>query len=590
MVKKPKDFAVILERITTAEDWRDSVYVEKWKSYLRQYRSKYANAASDHSHVFIPQTFMQVETVKSRTYESLFTNRPYITIMPRGREDKEKADAVQALLDWQICERMHLPAVFADCLLTDALVFGTSVVFTGWLRKERMQKHRATVQRLLLDDMGMPFLDEMGAPISMDIKEIVEEPLMVYDDPVVQRIDLFDFFVDKTATTIQDARFCGHTEWLTKEQIQNLEAVAGWSVNWKNLSPVAYVKGGKEIRAELNGGSIEPVDDCFDKKSAGSIYEVKQYWEDNRHVVIINGEECALDEPNPFWHGMKPYDKCCYVPLVNEFYGIGIPEVLGDLQDELNTIRNQRIDYNNFCLRRMWKIRKGCGLTNKDLKWRQGGVIQVQDMDDVQEISVEKVPASAFTNEEVIKSDMKYATGVHDIVLGLSESDETATTTMTKDNNASIRFKFFIEELVDNILLPVARKCISMDEQYLEEDRLIRLFDNDQGYLDQFTSISPEDLEGEYDFYYVGSSVEPMANKEAYKQKMVEVYQLAMSNPLMQQNLEAQQKLLLELFRAVEVKDPQSLVPELPMQQPMMMQAPPTGNPMQELGINTSEV
>ena len=109
---------------------------------------------------------------------------------------------------------------------------------------------------------------------------------------------------------------------------------------------------------------------------------------------------------------MKPYDKCCYVNLLDDFYGMGIPEALAGLQDELNTARNQRVDYNSMALRRMWKLRRGCGLTARDLVWRQNGVLQVDNMDDIMEINIQGLPADAFANESAIKQDMQDTTAV----------------------------------------------------------------------------------------------------------------------------------------------------------------------------------
>lgn len=570
-MKNPKDFAVILNRIQAAQNWRDSNYKDKWKKYLRLYRSTPLPKEPGFSNIFIPQTFMLCETVKARVSESLFANRPYVSVLPRGIADADNAALVQSLLDWQLNERMNIKRIFSEDVLQDAIVLGTTVTFTGWLKRERKVKRTVVTEMPLPDGFGGYMVDEIGLPIMMPARSIEEQTLTEYDDPVLQKVDLFDFYVDRTATDIKDARFCGHVEYLTKEQIKNFEQIADWQVDWKKLAPVTDLEDGKGVRSEISSVSNTSFDDSYDRKDKNGKYEVLHYWEDTRHMVIINRTQCVLDSENPFNHGQKPYDKCCYVPLTNEFYGIGIPEIVEDLQDELNTNRNMRIDYNAAALRRMWKLRKGCGIEPKDLVWRQNGVLQVDEMDDVMEINIQSLPASAFSNEEIIKQDMRDATGVQDIILGLAQSDETATTTMTKDNNASIRFKYFIEALVDSILIPMTKKSLSMDVQYLEDERIIRLTDN-EGQAGQILTILPEQLDGDYDFYYVGSSVEPMANKELYKQKVIEVYQLLMANPLVQQDMEVQKNLIKEVVQAAEMKDPEALVPQI---QPMMQQQNP---------------
>lgn len=582
-MKKPKDFNIILNRIHAAQNWRDSCYKDRWRENIKQYRSIADKKPQEFSNIFVPQTFMMCETVKARVAESLFANRPYVSVLPRNTDDASNAKAAESLIDWQLNERMNIKRLFADDILQDAIVLGTAVCFTGWLKQERQIKEKMEITIPLVDDDGNPFIDDMGMPAMVTSEELVPRMVTVYDDPLTQKVDLFDFYVDRTATTIQDARFCGHVEYLTKEQIENFVENAGWKVDWENVSPIEDITGGKEIRAEITGATLGGADDTYDNKDKNSKYAVTHYWEDNRHVVIINDVECVLDEENPFNHGEKPYDKCCYVPLTNEFYGIGIPETVKDLQAELNTARNMRIDYNAMALRRMWKIRKGCGLTPKDLVWKQGGVLQVDDMEDILEINVQPLPASAFSNEDVIKQDMRDATGVHDIILGLAQADETATTTMTKDNNASIRFKFFIEAVVDDMLLPIVNKMLSMDTQYLEQGRIIRLID-DAGQAGELLAILPDELGNDYDFYYVGSSVEPMANKELNKNKMIEAYQLAMANPVVQQDMNIQRNLLRELFNALEIKEVDKIVPsenELPMMSLMASQMMSSGGPQQ---------
>lgn len=584
-MKSPKDFTQILTRIQDAENWRESQFRDRWENCLLLYRSK-VKEKREGSNIFVPQVFMQCEVVKSRVAGSIFANRPYVSMFARKESDVEKAKAAQTLIDWQFNERMDLPGVFIEGILHDAITLGTAISYTGWQKRERITKTKEKIDIPVLDAGGIPYLSEDGVPATVSTTIEVESVEVTYDDPIVQRVDPFDFFVDRQATKIADARFCGHVEYLTREAIENLEATAGWKVEWKNLSPESDLTGGKEIRSEIDtGGGIGSVDDNYTKEEKGSLYKVHHYWEDNRHVVIINESVCALDESNPFWHGEKPYDKCCYTPLPGEFYGIGIPEVLKDLQAELNTVRNQRIDFNSMALRRMWKMRKGCGLTAKDLVWRQNGIVQVEDLDDVVEIPVQPLPASAFSCENIVKQDMRDTTGVHDIIMGLAPSDETATTTMTKDNNASIRFEYFVKELVRDMIIPITKKCLVMDKQFLEEDRLIRVSGDENG-LSHFIEVTTEDLLGDYDIVYVGTSIEPMANKELYKQKVMQAYNLAMGNPLIQNDPNAMIAWLRELAMAMEIKDVEGKMPTMPE-----VQQPPAADPFGNANsINPEEI
>lgn len=566
MTEKQKDYSSILSRIDEAEKWRDSNFMDRWQKYYGMYRSIPAQKAEGQSNIFVPYIFMIVEVVKARLAESLFAARPYLSVLPRNDEDKDKAEKARTLLDWQLNERMEIGTLFREQLLQSLCCFGTAVCYTGWLKKTRKVKKNAVIRVPLSDQFGQPVITADGQMATVEQATVIDKEITVYDDPICQMVDIFDFFVDPNANEIEDARYCGHREYQSKEQLENMVKNGKYKIDWKKVDDSPNIEDGRKQRLDIVGITLSAETEADTGKNTNGLYLVHHYWEDNRHIVFINQNYCALDEENPFWHGMKPYTKDCYTPLPNEFYGIGIPESVEYLQLELNTTRNQRIDYNSMALRRMWKLRKGCGLTPKDMIWRQNGILAVDNMDDIQEIQVSNLPASAFANEATIKQDMRDATGCHDIIMGLSEADETATTTMTKDNNASVRFKDVISSISSNLIVKIGEMCISLDQQFLTEDRRVRLM-NDTA--DEVFTISPFEIDGEYDLIYVGSAVEPMANKELIKQHAIEAYNIAASSPLYQGSPNEMIKVIESVYKSLEMENIPELLPKPPAPIPM---------------------
>lgn len=557
-MKQPKDLEKLIDRIHQAERWRDGNFKEDWRRWLRTYRSQ-PEQKREGSNIYVPYTFMIVETVKSRIANSIFANRPYLTMLPVGHGDSLRAEKIEKLMDWQMNERMGVERVYSNHLLSDLLVLGTAIQYTGWRKTLRAIKRLETIEYPLEVD-GVPINGVDGAPLYITSRGPTKQNRVVYDDPEVKSIDLFDFYVDSNAENIEDARFCGHREYYSKKQLQALTKTAGWKIDWKKISGEEdSLEGGRTIRAELQQKGQSAIE-----VEGNGLYLVHHYWEDERHAVIINESYCALDEENPFWHGVKPYDKCCYCTLPHEFYGIGIPEMVYGLQNELNTVRNQRIDYNSMALRRMWKVRRGSGLTPKDLVWRQNGIVQVNELDDVQEIQVADLPASAFTNEGIIKQDMQDTTGCRDVILGLSATNETATTTMTKDNNASLRFKDVVTAVISQLLVPLGKKCFELDQQFMTEEKVFRLMDSK---ADEIFVASPFDLDGEYDVMYSGTAVDPMANKELQKQRMIEVLNVIQNNPLYQNDPQALLAVLREFFKAEGFRDYDEMLPQMSLRQ-----------------------
>lgn len=563
--KQEKLLQVVMQRISTAEQYRKSHYEEEWKNWYRIYRSRLATRNPLGSNIFVPQVMMMTDVIRTRLVQSIFDKRPYVAVLPREEQDSRQAEAVQTLIDWQFSERLDIASLFKDEAVLNLCVFGTAVTHTGWKKKVRRSRRTMTREVPVLDEeTGMKLLDSLtNEPILSKERYVGEEEEVVYDDPAVQVINLFDFFVDPPATGIDDARYCGHRELLTRREIEQMQDIAGWKVDFADLEPLSeYEDGwsalnGEEGRtyADISEGSKDPM----------GKYEVHHYWEDDRHVVIIGRKVIALDEQNPYWHGMKPYDKCCYMPEGKSFYGIGIPELTHQLQDELNTVRNQRIDYCSQALRRMWKVRRSSKLEARDLVWRQNGVILLDNMDDVMEIQVAPIPSTAFTDEALIKEDMRYATGCHDILMGVAATDETATTTMTKDNNASIRFKDLVMTISQQLLVPIAQKCVLLDQQFMNEERTVRLLN--EGAKEVIT-VSPYDLEGRFDLIYVGSSIEPMANEEQQREHMIQAYQMLANDQLYVNNPQAKIALMEELLKKLDVKEVDKLLPLLPQMEP----------------------
>ncbi|MDO4733461.1 MAG: hypothetical protein Q4B50_08135 [Bacillota bacterium] len=535
-----KELESIIGRIRRAEQERDSKYSAQWQDWERRYRSR-TERQREGSNLFVPQTFMQCEVIKARVGESLFSSRPYVAALPRNEGDQQRAANVQTLLDWQMNDRMDLPRLISQQIVGSLVVYGTAVAYTGWKLRTRLLRQPKKVEEALLGGDGKPLLDQGGRALRYASSRVETKREVIYDDPMVSALSLYDFFIDPEAEQIEDARFLGHREYLSRSQLEDLEAQGGFRIDWEKLQ-----SGDPEGRQHF-GDPEDP-----------GLYLLHHYWEDQRHVVILGRSQCALDEDNPFWHGEYPYDKCCFVSVPGEFYGIGVPEILAGLQDELNTSRNQRIDYNSMSLRRMWKLRKGCGLSNADLIWRQNGILQVENMDDVQEINLQSLPADAFANENSIKQDMQDATGCHDIIMGLAYSNETATTTMTRDNNASLRFKTVVNALVKDIMLPIARKFISMDRQFLREERAFRLLNQEDSGI---FHLDPTDLGGDYDVIYCGSAVESLANREMNKNKALQAYSLALSDPAYQADDRARLALFRRVLEALDMTEAEQLLP-----------------------------
>lgn len=104
----------------------------------------------------------------------------------------------------------------------------------------------------------------------------------------------------------------------------------------------------------------------------------------------------------------------------------------------------------------------------------------------------------------------------------------------------------------------------------MTEDKRVVL--NPEAPLDDGGSdmISPLDVEGEFDLIYVGSSIDPLANKELTKEKLIQAIQLALQIPAYQAAPDKVVNMMLRLLQSMDIKAPDELIPEPqpPMPQP----------------------
>lgn len=579
-MKKPnqKSLNRYMTRIEAAEKWRDGGYRDKWERWYKRYRNhvdplydEKGKLIADRSNISIPYSFTQVETILPRLVESLFAARPYVAVKGKPKDIQEfrmyahmeqkpweiAAQKNEQLLDYQQNVVFDIQDKFHGGLKT-MCIYGTTVGYVGWKLDEKPVVRKETVP-VEVDGIQVTDIDpSTGEEIPLTEFKPFQTTETVYDDPELCFIDLGLFYVDPHSEDIDGARYCGHVEYHTKSYIQSMHDKGIWFVDWKKVPK----DGGKrnEARDRRMGSIGLPTTNSFDADDVNEdhLYEIHHYWEDDRWVIIINRGYVAFDSENPYWHKKKPYVKDVYCKVPGEFYGISIIEMIEDLQDELNTERNQRIDNRSRALRRFYTQRRGASISPSDFTMRNGGRVLVDNHDDIKEWTHQPLGGDTFTQESIIKKDMQDTTGAQDVVMGTSGTSETATTTMSKDNNASMRFKLVISSVEKRLLVRVSTLMIQLNQQYIDAPRLLETGVNGE---EQLLEVTPEEIQGQFRLTAMGSSVEPMANKEAFKQRMVELYQIAANDPFYQQYPQYRKALLQKVFESFDIKDVENLLP-----------------------------
>lgn len=115
---------------------------------------------------------------------------------------------------------------------------------------------------------------------------------------------------------------------------------------------------------------------------------------------------------NPFWHGERPFSVFKYFPVENRFYGQGICGQLEELQDEISTIHNQRIDNASMANLRMILTRKMSTSLMPGDPLYTGKIIEVDNLDDIAPFQLSEIYGSTIQNEQITRGYVERLSGV----------------------------------------------------------------------------------------------------------------------------------------------------------------------------------
>lgn len=564
----------LLEKFRYAENWRrqyDDRATEWYKLYVG-YKDK-ENRVKGRSNLHIPRTYEQIDTLRARLVKSFMSNRPYVDFIPKTtvqmtldmqEENEKKSSLASAQVNHQL-ELNNITTLFYDHI-TNMLIFPAAIIGVEWVYEERIVKRKEPIEVPVINpSTGMVEIDWSNAQPAMDpmtgqplinpqtgrpipdvntlrpmmqtITRVVERPEVIWDDNRLFNIDYYDFYPDPRATSIDDARFCFHREWATKQEIMDkievltmAESGIVYYPDWEKIETEGSeaLEEGRWERISSVGLQPETSDGRLQGKSMG-LFEVLNYWEDDRHCIIINRSELIYEGSSPYWrHGKKPFVVSVFEPLPNEFYGLSGVQIMENLQHELNTIRNQRIDNVSMILNRMVKARRNADIDPSELISRPNGIVWLDKLDDIEEFRMSDITSSGYNEESIVKLDMENALAVPSVIRGADTSGrETATEVVTKSTNAGMRFDVKIMLFESTGFKRLVELMDLNNQQFVDEDRLVYLTSGDPDVADMWREVKPWEIVGEFDYRPAGANTDPAANKEMRRQQLIQVLQMA---------------------------------------------------------------
>lgn len=486
----------------SAWEYTESSYHRTWENCWKLYnniRTKDGEAYDGISNTFVPMTFSTIETMVS----AICGGKPSVQFVATQKDQEQDTRLLTAKLDyyWD-CDKWSIKVIN---WVRNTLMYGTGIVYLWW-----------------------------------DI-----------DKPRMINVPLRDFFIDPTATCIEDASYVGRRFLTTIDELKSYEVV---NPETGKLEPM-YKNLDKIVLNDEAGSATQgdPTDKQEKDMLMGSTLadapkkqiECIEYWDrdaDRVYVIANRSVEIRNDE-NPYKRQAKS-KKMKYakglVPFVAQrdyvdealFYGKGEIEPIMQAQELLNDLTNQTVDSVTYTLNQMYTLDPAFS-DYIDKVENIPGAVYPFPAGALQPIPKGLVPNAAFNQISVIKQEIRETTAASEVAKGTDQSvsNVTATQIAAQQQNAGQRFGIKLAQFEEEGFHDLAKLVFKMMQLFITNKHSVRISDENGVSWEEY---DPEIFKGDYEpKVSLASTVKEVKMIEDQKADMI--FQSMVSNPLVDQ-------------------------------------------------------
>lgn len=549
---KEKDEKALIEKVFSTWEAADAARVKKIRDLqegLQLYwgiRAKKDFPFENCANLHVPLVRTITDTLHSNLMGSIDTVKP-AAVMPVGPEDVPKARKAEKVLNWQFTTQVDFPQL-ADRIIQSALLFRYAAVKVRYVIEKKGGKK--IYDGLKVDVLPPERVLTPPDASSLDVSEmeyIMQEiPMSVSDlrkrmvSNDYRKID--DEELDKLGGLPSRTARDGSDDFL--ENIRDL--YSGVDSLSQNKSQAKYPTVIEWYGShDINGDGIdEPIMVSF-LKERRKILRVRQWDEDPRPIILI------------------PFSEILF-----RAEGESTPEMLARINQELNTLHNQRVDAVTITNIPYFFFDPAAGYNPNEVKLTPGLGVPVNG-NPSQAIyfpTMQTARPEMYREEDNLFLYAERMLGAGSNVQGILDTKRTtATEVASVDRRAGIRFLTLFNRIKKG-MRDVFKLALELDKKYMPPEIQVRIHGIQSEPV--FETMRREDLMGEFDITINGNSI---IDEQAEKQEMMQVYQLGMVNPLIMRDETALYELTRDLFIKLGVKKvdaylrkPEDLIPKNP--------------------------
>lgn len=506
--------------------------------------SRYVTSARS---VHVPEPYKAVEAFVGRIVAMLIGSPNWFRVVGIDEQGQKNSDTIRDLIRTQL-RLDNFPSKFTT-VVRNCAIFGYCPAKVGWELNTTTKKFNKVIETPVEED-GV----ETGTAVTLKRGQTEE---INRDGPVVEPIDMFDFYTDLRFADHQKSpgvAFRGERDEQYVRQCQerrlwkNVDALLSLETTPKNSDGIQGPTGGKmapgtmrHLRDIADGtnptmGSSEPV---------SRLYEVWEYWgkfdttthkqgrtvgKEKEYVITIarrmgsqssriastggTAWQCVRIAEQPYWHGMRPVVVAHYTRRSHAFQSMGMIEPISKLSMELDDRRNMALAAAALSVRPPIAVDHSFDLFPNQTVLDFGTILR-GNPEGIKAVHVPNRAPDAYQAEQAIKTDIRETTGMISQLQGMpGEKQETATAHVSYIREANKRVQEVARNLSEHFLKPMLEMMYSMNEQMITKERLVEVLGED-GLVAGVRKITPADVTGKVHFEVEAMPQIEMAGIEA---------------------------------------------------------------------------
>ena len=532
---------------------RRANYEAKWDRWRRNANSIYdpakkARKEAWQSAYFDPMTLQNKEIIKSNLYRTLVAGLPY-GVSPRPSGDYDQAMSIKDLTLREL-QRSRFELMYNN-VLDDKATYGFGAYKRVWVTEKQVRTVRIGVPDTSYEAISNL---ENGIPLPIIGYEPQLQERETYRGVKATHVSIWDLFFPERWSNIKETALA-HRHRITYQEILDgvkagyyfPEAAATLKDVYEDESKPEIDQQGKASDYGLSSIPTPKTDNGKTHTAYEFYAHLPQKWvhgcRPEDWALIQDPEQliparvqftaealCGVYESDEY-DGTPPFEGGSYIEKPGEGYGMGVAEMLEQIQDDQNETTNQRKDNVALIMNRMGAILEQAIVSRADLVSKPGGIIRVKkgSVDDVRKAfmwaETPDVTQSSYMETANNERKAQELTAATRVTIGSGGSD-ARDVNQTKGGmeilraSSNERFTYYAMVIEQGDILTGLRSYYSLVYANIQPQDIVGVLGPKRAQ--RFRLLTPEEVDADYSWVAQGvfaSTRQPMliAQMQAFR-------------------------------------------------------------------------